>query len=291
MLNMQWLKTFCALVETGHFTHTAEKLFMTQSGVSQHIKKLEAQLDSALLIREGKQFSLTEAGERLYQQGQVLLQNTADLAQSIKLDEPFQGRISIASPGSIGLKLYPYLLSLQQTHHTLIFDHVFAPNEQIISDILARKLDLGLVTKAVNDARLTAKELTQEPLVLVTQAKIKEIDWQQLLTLGFIGHPDGEYHANQLLSKNFVEFEHINQFAHHGYSNQIGLILQPVSLGLGFTVLPLNAAQAFNSQENITIHYLPNKVSETVYLCQHKQAYQSKRIVRFKGLLSEFVEQ
>lgn len=288
---MQWLKTFCALVETGHFTHTAEKLFMTQSGVSQHIKKLETQLDSALLIREGKQFSLTEAGERLYQQGQVLLQSTADLTQSIKLDEPFQGRISIASPGSIGLKLYPYLLSLQQTHRTLIFDHVFAPNEQIISDILARKLDLGLVTKAVNDARLTAKELTQEPLVLVTQAKIKEIDWQQLLTLGFIGHPDGEYHANQLLSKNFVEFEHINQFDHHGYSNQIGLILQPVSLGLGFTVLPLNAAQAFNAQENITIHYLPNKVSETVYLCQHKQAYQSKRILRFKGLLSEFVEQ
>ena len=41
MLNPVWLKTFVTLIETGHFTKTAEKLFMTQPGVSQHIAKLE----------------------------------------------------------------------------------------------------------------------------------------------------------------------------------------------------------------------------------------------------------
>jgi DNA-binding transcriptional LysR family regulator len=56
MINHIWLKTFCTLVDVSHFTKTAEKLFMTQSGVSQHIKKLEKQLDSQLLIREGKTF-------------------------------------------------------------------------------------------------------------------------------------------------------------------------------------------------------------------------------------------
>ncbi|MGY0583116.1 MAG: LysR family transcriptional regulator, partial [Paraglaciecola chathamensis] len=52
MINPIWLKTFCTLVDLGHFTKTADVLFMTQSGVSQQIKKLEEQLATPLLIRE-----------------------------------------------------------------------------------------------------------------------------------------------------------------------------------------------------------------------------------------------
>ena len=69
MINPTWLKTFCTLADIGHFTQTAEVLFMTQSGVSQHIQKLENQLDTLLLIRNGKSFSLTDAGMKLHQQG------------------------------------------------------------------------------------------------------------------------------------------------------------------------------------------------------------------------------
>ncbi|WP_350608878.1 LysR family transcriptional regulator, partial [Pseudoalteromonas sp. AC40-MNA-CIBAN-0181] len=38
MINITWLRTFCTLFEVGHFTRTAERLHMTQSGVSQHIR-------------------------------------------------------------------------------------------------------------------------------------------------------------------------------------------------------------------------------------------------------------
>ncbi|MFT6927030.1 MAG: DNA-binding transcriptional LysR family regulator [Psychromonas sp.] len=38
MLKPFWLNTFKTLIEVGHFTQTAEKLNMTQPGVSQHIK-------------------------------------------------------------------------------------------------------------------------------------------------------------------------------------------------------------------------------------------------------------
>ncbi|MGL5799515.1 MAG: helix-turn-helix domain-containing protein, partial [Plesiomonas sp.] len=37
MINPIWLKTFISLVDTGNFSRTAEKLNMTQPGVSQHI--------------------------------------------------------------------------------------------------------------------------------------------------------------------------------------------------------------------------------------------------------------
>ncbi len=67
MINTLWLRSFCTLVELKHFTRTAERLHMTQSGVSQQIRKLEEQLGVVLLKRQGKTFSLTEAGERLLQ--------------------------------------------------------------------------------------------------------------------------------------------------------------------------------------------------------------------------------
>lgn len=69
MINPIWLRSFCTLVEVGHFTRTSERLNMTQSGVSQHIRKLEEQLEQVLLNRHGKRFTLTEAGERLYREG------------------------------------------------------------------------------------------------------------------------------------------------------------------------------------------------------------------------------
>lgn len=66
MLNPLWLKTFITLIETGHFTRTAERLFMTQPGVSQHIKKLEQACGHPLIERNNKSFEITQQGKMLF---------------------------------------------------------------------------------------------------------------------------------------------------------------------------------------------------------------------------------
>lgn len=289
MINLLWLKTFCTLADVGHFTQTAEMLFMTQSGVSQHIKKLEQHLDTLLLIREGKSFSLTDAGLKLRQQGQALLKASDEIEDSIKQDDPFIGIVKLSSPGSIGLKLYPYLLDIQQSHPTLIIDYTFAPNKSIEQDLLDRKIAIGLLTELSNQPQLTSEIIAVEPLVLVTSNKINRVDWQTLLTLGFIAHPDAEHHAQLLLSKNFPEFEHINQFVHKGFSNQISLILEPVSRELAFTVLPLHAVNAFYKQESIKIHVLQFSVSEPLYMCQNKHSFDSFRSKYVKTTIRDFL--
>jgi DNA-binding transcriptional LysR family regulator len=291
MINLLWLKTFCTLADVGHFTQTANKLFMTQSGVSQHIKKLEQQLDTPLLLREGKSFSLTDAGNKLYLQGKELLQNTEELAITIKEDEPFIGTIKISSPGSVGLKLYIFLLELQQQHPKLIIDYIFAPNSQIEEALADRNIDIGLVTELSKSNELLSTEIALEPLVLVTHNEIASINWQTLLELGFISHPDAEHHANQLLKNNFSEFEHLNQFTHKGYSNQISLILEPVSLGLGFTVLPIHAVNAFHNQDKINAHSLAQPATETIYLCSNKRSFETHRVQQMKKIITDFLHE
>lgn len=290
MINQAWLKTFCTLADIGHFTHTADKLFMTQSGVSQHIKKLEQQLDTPLLIRDGKSFSLTDAGHQLHQKGQELLRSTEELEQLIRQDEQYEGLIKIASPGSVGLKLYPYLLDIQQAHPKLIIDYIFAPNGAIEQDLLHRKIDLGLMTELSRESSLISYKIADEPLALVTPHAIKSVDWQTLIELGFISHPDAAHHGKLLLSENFAEFEHIEQFIHKGFSNQISLILAPVSKGFGFTVVPLHAAKAFQSQELVTIHSLKNPVSESLFVCTNRHSILASRTKLMQSLITDYLK-
>ncbi|BFN12552.1 LysR family transcriptional regulator [Marinobacter sp. RI1] len=261
------MRTFCTLVEVGHFTRTAERLHMTQSGVSQQIRKLEEQLGAELLVRQGKQFSLSGAGERLYAEAQGILFALSNLEQTIAEDPPFEGSVRIMSPGSVGLKLYPHLLALQGKHPKLIIDYRFAPNPDVEKAIAASGVDLGFMTSRSTLADVSCTPVAHEALLLVTPASIEEPEWDTLMNLGFIDHPDGSHHASLLLGANYPQFQHSNLFPKKGFSNQIGLILEPVSMGLGFTVLPAHAVEAFEKPGQIRVHPLANPVSETLYLC------------------------
>lgn len=267
MINVTWLRTFSTLAEVGHFTRAAERLHMTQSGVSQHVRKLESQLGAELLVRQGKQFSLSGAGERLYTEAQGILLALSNLEQKVGDDPPFEGSVRVMSPGSVGLKLYPSFLELQRKHPKLTIDYRFAPNTDLEKAISESTADIAFMTSKSTMAEVRCKPVAQESLLLVTPATVEEADWDTLMSLGFIDHPDGSHHANLLLGANYAEFQHSNLFPRKGFSNQIGLILEPVSMGLGFTVLPENAVEAFEKPELIKTHRLATPVSETLYLC------------------------
>ncbi|WP_053979712.1 LysR family transcriptional regulator [Marinagarivorans algicola] len=278
MINPVWLRSFCTLVEIGHFTRTAEHLHMTQSGVSQHVRKLEEYLGQPLLIRQGKRFTLTSTGDRLYQEGQKLILSLTDLELRVGLDPAYEGIVKIASPGSVGLKLYAHFLALQRQYPALVVEYRFAPNEDVERLIAEHKVDIGLMTRLSTMSEVSLKPIAQEELVLVTPSGILEPTWEQLIKLGFIGHPDAAYYAGQLLRANFPEFQNSHQFKRSGFSNQINLILEPVSMGLGFTVLPSHAVGAFKEREKVAVHRLAHPVNETIYVGVHAHKFKQNRV-------------
>ncbi|CAH1044696.1 LysR substrate-binding domain-containing protein [Halomonas sp. TD01] len=127
-------------------------------------------------------------------------------------------------------------------------------------------------------AEVSCTSVAAESLLLVTPETVKDPDWETLMALSFIDHTDGCHHANLLLGENYPEFQHSHQFPKKGYSNQIGLMLEPVSIGLGFTVLPAHAVEAFHKPEHIKARQLPNPVSETLYLCSRRHRGCQKRM-------------
>ena len=266
MINPVLLRSFCTLAEVGHFTRTADLLCMTQSGVSQHVRKLEEQMGHPLLIRQGKRFTHTDAGERLYREAREIILLLSNLEQMVGKDPAYEGVVRVMSPGSVGLKLYPHLLELQRQHPNLVIDYRFAPNSDVEESISENGVDIGFMTSPSTLVKVSFKPVAEEELLLVTPKGLSEPSWEQLMLLGFIDHPDGAHHASLLLGSNYQEFQHSSLFKKKGFSNQINLILESVSMGFGFTVLPAFAVEAFRKPQLVQIHRLSNPVSETLYL-------------------------
>lgn len=79
MLDIVHLRSFVEVVEEGGFTRAAERLHLTQSAVSAHVRRLEEQLGQPLLQRTTRSVGLTPAGERLlgYARGMLALNRQA----------------------------------------------------------------------------------------------------------------------------------------------------------------------------------------------------------------------
>src|SRR5258708_37158233 len=65
LLDVDQLRTFIAIAETGSFTRAAEVVHKTQSAVSMQMKRLEERLERPIFSREGRASRLTEDGQRL----------------------------------------------------------------------------------------------------------------------------------------------------------------------------------------------------------------------------------
>ena len=245
MINPLYIQTFLSLVETRHFTQTADELNMTQPGVSQHIKKLENELTVDLFHRHGKTIELTPQGEIFHTYALQQQEAEAALRENLVVDAPYVGDCKIACSGSMAMRLYPAFLELQKQYTDLSISLEAAPDERIVELIKRNEVGLGLITHNIDEPELSVAEIGFEELCLVLPVGEKA-SWQNLMSLGFINHPNGAHYAHQVFELNypddFLGFEH---FLRKSYVNQLNQILLPVAQGLGFTVLPQATIEKF----------------------------------------------
>ncbi|GAA3933675.1 LysR family transcriptional regulator [Litoribacillus peritrichatus] len=292
MLNPVWLKTFKTLIEVGHFTKTADKLHMTQPGVSQHIQKLEQACKHSLIRRDKKSFEMTEQGRLVYEYANSLDSNEALLMESLSFDDPYSGLCRLSCSGSLALSIYPQLLALQTAHSGLNISLEAAPNYKILEDIKTGAVDQGIVTYIPSPCVFDSEVLAEESLCLILPVAYKNqvITSSTLKECGLIAHPDADAYfslyldncANDELDRLMIE-----DIPQTGYINQLSQILLPVAQGLGFTVLPRSAVDAFGRKDDLVIHQPAKQVMETLYLVQKRNKLLPKRYLTLKQAVLE----
>ncbi len=83
MITLFQLNTFCCVVEEGSFRSAAERLFVSQPSVSQHIAVLEDHFSVRLFNRQKRRIRLTPEGRLLYTTAKEILNNLDDVARRI----------------------------------------------------------------------------------------------------------------------------------------------------------------------------------------------------------------
>lgn len=144
VLELDVLKTFIAIADTGNFTTAAEAVFRTPSAVSMQIKKLEETLGASLFRRDARSVSLTHNGEILlsYAKRMLALNNEA---VSRFISPEMNGIVRLGAPDDIGELMLPGILKhLSETWPSLAIEVTIDSSGNLHKAIDDGRLDLAL---------------------------------------------------------------------------------------------------------------------------------------------------
>lgn len=173
MLDFYKLQIFSVVAQEGSFSAAAERLYVTQSAVSQHIKDLEASLGKSLFQRGRRGVKLTPAGEILYQYAREIFELVARAENAVTDVEQIPGgKVTIGATPGIAVYLAPDWIQRFRSRFTRLTVAVqTGVTAQIVADVLARRLDLGFIEGELDSFRqprlgwLNLEEIEQKVIV------------------------------------------------------------------------------------------------------------------------------
>jgi DNA-binding transcriptional LysR family regulator len=172
-MDLDRLRSFCALAEELHFTRAAARLHLTQPALSQHVRALERQLGTDLVIRNARGCTLTEVGERVAAEASRLLAEVdAAEARILAAVHGRDGRLRLAYTRSARGGRVDALVARFRAAHPQV-DVVpetgwTAPN---VAGLLSGRFDAAFIRPPVDEPTLTVHHLDSEELLLAIPAR------------------------------------------------------------------------------------------------------------------------
>src|SRR2546425_9799602 len=106
LLDVDQLRTFLAIVETGSFTRAAEIVHKTQSAVSMQMKRLEERVGRPVFARDGRASKLTEDGGRLLDFARRIVKLNGEALAAVA-GFALRGRVRLGGPGDYAHRYPP----------------------------------------------------------------------------------------------------------------------------------------------------------------------------------------
>jgi len=193
-MELSQLEVFLAVARERRFSRAAEKLYRTQSAVSQTIHKLEQELGEALFDRSSRDGVLTDAGKVLYEYAEKLVNLRTEAAESLsELRELQKGKLVIAANEFTALYLLRVLADFRRLHPMIKITVERALGSRIPDDVLRYNVEFGVLSYEPQEAALHSVVVYLDELVFVVPPKhplasAPEISIRQLGAESFVAH-------------------------------------------------------------------------------------------------------
>ncbi|GLT16861.1 transcriptional regulator [Vibrio zhanjiangensis] len=224
---------FKTIVDSGSISKAAEKLELSKSVLSSHLKHLESELNVDLLKRTTRRQSLTTAGEQFYQHcvalNDVMSRAWEDIHQ---LQQEPRGKLSVTAPVALMDNIVIPALSCALSQYPKVSLNLIADDQQL--DLLQHDIDIAVRVGKSPDSNIKQKRIGRFHDVLcqsiqshqdATKANYIANHWQPKEIVHYLYHKD-----------SCVATE-LNYTAYHR-ANSVTQVAHLIQHGMGVGLLP-----------------------------------------------------
>lgn len=166
-MELKQLQSFCAVVKYNSFTKAAESLFLSQPTISSHIRQLEEEFQSQLIIRTTKSIEITPRGRQLYECGLNMVHLQDNLMRS--WSEEDQNVIHIGASTIPSAYILPEILPAFRRKNPDMQFHVSQGDSQaIVEGLLCGAYDMGLIGADTHEEYIITTPFYQDHMVVIT---------------------------------------------------------------------------------------------------------------------------
>ena len=238
------MKIFCDIVDTGSFSRAAALNSLTQAAVSRKIQAIESRLGALLIDRsKGRRgHAATPAGAVFYEGCRDILARYRSLAERIgETSGEATGTVRVATIYTVGLHELPrHVRAFLQQYPNARIQLEYNRTNRIYDDCLSGRIDLGIVAYPTEQPRIAVAPLRSDRLVVICApdhplARRRSLSLSHLAGTPFISF-EKDIPTRQAIDRHAaaarVQLDIGMEF------DNIETIKRSVELGLGVSVVP-----------------------------------------------------
>ena len=276
------------LKETGNITHTAEKLYVTQSSISKRLRLLENELGVSLMVRSRHGVTFTAEGD-------IVLRHILNIQKELEamhtdLDRQ-QG--AVAGPLRLGISTNYAMfrladrLAAYQAKYPLVTANITAQNSQSVYNmLLSGNVDIGILRGEHEDWRGERVLLEREPICLVTSHN----NASRLLK----DFPQITWKANSDFVREVVQWKRENNLLSAPSTiraeNTLTCLIM-VSRGMGWSIVPSICLKDFDGESQPLFFANGEPLERSTYLMYTRQAAQLPQVSAFIECMHNYLRE
>ncbi|MEK6627098.1 MAG: LysR family transcriptional regulator [Bdellovibrionota bacterium] len=282
------LKAFYYASEALSFTKAADRAALTQSGISQHIAKLEADLGVNLFYRANRKVQLTDAGIKLKVFAERYLDQLDELVDDLNSEGlDLKGLVRYAMPDScLMTPHFSMLLEKRKSFSNINLRLTLCDSVRVIELLLKGEIDFGFVTTKIEHKNIIYQEFVREEYVLVgsSEKSVKIENLRHLKEQNFIKYPGMDVLFNSWQNIFYTKAQNIalNNLSICGEINSLSGAVTMVLHGVGLGVFPKHCVESYLRKKEL-FSFNPEsskRADNPIYIIQRAEKYPPARVLK-----------
>lgn len=239
------LRYFVAVAEERHFGRAAERLQMAQPPLSQQIKQLETSLGTTLFHRTTRSVELTPAGERLFRDGQRVLDELDFVESNVKrIGKGLQGILRLGFTGAATYGLMPDVVRAASQEFPDVALEVTGENltPGLLDALESRHIDIAVLRPPIT-GNVSHSVVATEKLVAAVPAESALASQKSIVMRELVGHDLVGYPPNSAVTQAIdaawrernVEKVTVQD------ASETSTLMSLVAAGMGIALVPASA--------------------------------------------------